>query len=108
MGFKRTPRYLLLAVGYAALCNASYLVALLLRFDGDVPPRFWAGYLAAMPAFTLLSLAGYWAAGLFHSLWRYASTVTLFQILKGVTLSATSLVGIMLFTPEPLFPRSLI
>ncbi len=108
MGPKRTPRYLLLAVGYAALCNASYLAALLLRFDGDVPPRFWAGYLAVMPAFTLISLAGYYASGLFHSLWRYAGTVTVFQILKGVTLSAAGLVGIMLFLPDAPFPRSII
>ena len=41
-------------------------------------------------------------------MWRYASTVTLFQVFKGVTLSALSLVLIMLFTPEPLFPRSII
>lgn len=108
MGLKRTPRYLMLAVGYGAIVNLAYLVALLLRFDGEVPARFWAGYRAALPAFTILSLAGYYAVGLFHSLWRYASTVTLFQILKGATLSAVGMVLITLFSPEVLFPASLI
>jgi FlaA1/EpsC-like NDP-sugar epimerase len=88
MGLKRTPRYLLLAVGYSALVNVAFMVALLLRFEGDVPPRFWQGYLSVAPAFTILTLIGYHVAGLFHGLWRYASTVTLFQILKGVTLSS--------------------
>ncbi|MBI1796802.1 MAG: polysaccharide biosynthesis protein [Candidatus Eisenbacteria bacterium] len=108
MGLKRAPRYILLAIGYALIVNAAYLAALLLRFEGDVPARFWAGYLAAAPAFTILSLIAYFYAGLFHSLWRFASTVTLFQILKGATLSAGGMVAIMLFSPEVLFPRSLI
>jgi FlaA1/EpsC-like NDP-sugar epimerase/lipopolysaccharide/colanic/teichoic acid biosynthesis glycosyltransferase len=108
MGLKRTPRYVLLAIGYALIVNAAYVTALLLRFEGDVPRRFWAGYTAVAPAFTLLSLLGYFYAGLFHSLWRFASTVTLFQVLKGATLSAAAMVGIMLFSPEVLFPRSLI
>src|SRR6185436_1473930 len=79
-----------------------------LRFEGDVPQRYLQGYAQAAPWFTVLSLAGFFAAGLYHGLWRYASTVTLFQVFKGVTLSSAALVGIMFFSPEPLFPRSLI
>jgi FlaA1/EpsC-like NDP-sugar epimerase/lipopolysaccharide/colanic/teichoic acid biosynthesis glycosyltransferase len=108
MGLKRAPRYFLLAIGYALIVNVAYLAALLLRFEGDIPGRFWAGYLAVAPAFTVLSLIGYFYAGLFHSLWRFASTVTLFQILKGATLSAIGMVAIMLFSPDALFPRSII
>src|SRR5262249_43446497 len=51
---------------------------------------------------------GFWFAGLYHGLWRYASTVTLFQIVKGVTLSVASLVLVALFSPVPLFPASLV
>jgi FlaA1/EpsC-like NDP-sugar epimerase len=108
MGLKKTPRYLLLTVGYAALIQASYLAALFLRFEGDIPARFWRGYLDITPYFTLMSLVGFFLAGLYHGLWRYASTVTLFQVAKGVTLSAISLAAIMFFTPVPLFPRSVI
>ncbi|TMQ69428.1 MAG: NAD-dependent epimerase/dehydratase family protein, partial [Candidatus Eisenbacteria bacterium] len=47
-------------------------------------------------------------AGLYHGVWRYASTVTLFQVFKGVTLSAVALGLITLFTLELPFPRSII
>ena len=108
MGFRKAPRFLVLTLGYAALVNLAYLASLLLRFEGAVPARFWAGYAAVAPAFTLLSLLGFFLAGLYHGLWRYASTVTLFQVFKGVTLSAMSLVVLMFFSTEAQFPRSLI
>ena len=108
MGLKKTPRFILLSIGYAAIIQVSYLAALLLRFEGDVPPRFWAGYLQIAPIFTLLSLLGFFLAGLYHRLWRYASTVTLFQVSKGVTLSTIALGLISFFNLQPVFPRSLI
>ena len=108
MGMRKTPRLLVLTAGYALLLQICYLVPLLLRFDGAVPAHYWRGYLAIAPYFTVLSLIGFLLAGLYHGLWRYASTVTLFQIAKGATLSAASLVVIMFFTSEVLFPRSMI
>jgi FlaA1/EpsC-like NDP-sugar epimerase len=108
MNLRKTPRLLVLTVVYAALVNAAYAAALLLRFDGDVPARYWAGYARIALLYTVLSLVGYRLAGLYEGLWRYASTVTLFQILKGATLSALGLAGISMFTTEILFPRSLI
>ena len=108
MGLKKTPRFLLLSIGYAVIIQVSYLTALALRFEGDIPARFWHGYLQVAPVFTLLSLAAFFFAGLYHGLWRYASTVTLFQVSKGVTLSALALAILSFFNVEPLFPRSLI
>jgi FlaA1/EpsC-like NDP-sugar epimerase/lipopolysaccharide/colanic/teichoic acid biosynthesis glycosyltransferase len=108
MRMKRVPRYLLLTIGYGVLIHASYLISLALRFEGDVPARYWVSYLRFAPVFTLLSLAGYALAGLYQSLWRYASTMTLFQILKGVTLSVLSLVVIILFSNDVIMPRSLL
>ena len=98
----------MLTVCYAGIVNLAFLAALQLRFEGQVPLRFWSGYLEIAPAFTLLSLLAYFLAGLYHGLWRYASTVTLFQIFKGVTLSAATLVVLLLLLPERLFPTSLI
>ncbi len=108
LGFRKAPRFLVLTVGYSAIVNLAYLGALLLRFEGQIPVRFWQGYLEIGPAFTLLSLLGYFLAGLYHGLWRYASTVTLFQIFKGVTLSASALVVLLFLLPERHFPTSLI
>jgi FlaA1/EpsC-like NDP-sugar epimerase/lipopolysaccharide/colanic/teichoic acid biosynthesis glycosyltransferase len=108
MELKKTPRFLTLSLGYALLLQLAYVLALLLRFEGAVPAPYWRGYLLVAPWFTALSLVGFFSAGLYHSLWRYASTVTLLQVLKGVTLSAVSLVVIYLFSYQPLFPRSLV
>ena len=108
MRLKRSPRYITLTIGYTIIVNASFLAALLLRFEGQIPARYLEGYFRVAPIYTLLSLAGFLLAGLFHGLWRYASTVTAFQVFKGVTLSAVGLALITLFTPEPLYPRSAI
>jgi len=108
MGFRHSPRIVFLTLGYAALLQMSYLLAMLLRFEGDVPARFVHGYLVAAPWFTGLSLLGFLLSGLYHGLWRYASTVTLFQVAKGAILSGAALLVIMFFYTEPLYPRSLI
>ena len=108
MSFRKAPRFLLLTLGYAGLVNVAYVASLALRFDGVIPERWWLGYLDIAPAFTLLSLLGFFLAGLYHGLWRYASTVTLFQVFKGVTLSAAGLVVLMFFMPDSKFPRSVV
>jgi FlaA1/EpsC-like NDP-sugar epimerase/lipopolysaccharide/colanic/teichoic acid biosynthesis glycosyltransferase len=108
MGLQNTQRFTILTLGYLLLLQLAYVAALLLRFDGAVPAVFWRGYLVIAPCFTGFSLVAFYLAGLYHGLWRYASTVTLFQILKGVTLSALSLVVISLFSYELFFPRSLV
>ncbi len=108
MSWKRVPRYTLLTLGYAALLELSCVLALLLRFDGAIPAPEWAALIDLAPAFTLLSLAGFLIAGLFHGLWRYAGTVTLFQIFKGVTLSALSLLVLLVFGPRTPFTASFV
>jgi FlaA1/EpsC-like NDP-sugar epimerase len=108
VGLKKSSRFLVLTLGYGLLLQGAFVASLLLRFEGDVPSSYWTGYLLALPWYTALSLLAYYTAGLYHGLWRYASTVTLFQILKGVTLSALGMVGISLFSDHLLFPRSLI
>ncbi|HKQ56972.1 MAG TPA: nucleoside-diphosphate sugar epimerase/dehydratase, partial [Candidatus Eisenbacteria bacterium] len=108
MNPKRLPRYLLLVAGYGAAINVSYLAALYLRFEGRIPGAEWATYRSLALPYTVLSLGGYWIAGLFHSLWRFASTVTLFQILQGAALSAVTLVVLRVFNNALQFPMSLI
>ena len=108
MNPRKLPRLLILTLGYGLLLQLAFVLSLGLRFEGDIPASAWRGYLGAAPLFTVLSLAAYFVVGLYHGVWRYASTVTLFQILKGVTLSALSLLLISLFGGQDAFPRSLI
>ena len=88
MNLRKLPRTLVLTAGYAALLNAAVVLALILRYDGAPSSAAIAAASRLVPAWTVLSLLGYLVAGLYHGLWRYAGTETLFQMLRGITLSA--------------------
>ena len=90
MNLRKTPRTLVLTAGYAALVHTAVAIALLLRYDARVPAEALAAWARLAPAFTGLSLLGFLVAGLYHGLWRYAGTATVFQIARGVTLSAAA------------------
>src|SRR5262245_20373892 len=107
MNLRKTPRTLVLTAGYAALVHAAVAAALLLRFDGHVPAGSLAAWATVALAFTAMSLAAFWLAGLYHGLWRYAGTATAFQIARGVTLSAAAWGLLTAFAPGDALPRSL-
>ena len=107
MNLRKAPRTLVLTAGYIALIHVAAGLSLVLRYDGRVPPEALTAGGRVAPAFTLLSLAGVWLAGLYHGLWRYAGTATVFQIVRGVSLSALAWAGaVWLRAPGP-FPRGL-
>jgi len=88
MNLRKTPRTLVLTAGYAALVHTAVAISLVLRYDARVPSDVLAAWARVAPAFTVLSLLGFLVAGLYHGLWRYAGTATVFQIARGITLSA--------------------
>ncbi len=88
MNLRKAPRTLVLTAGYAALVNVAVALSLLLRHDGQPPAEQLAVWVRLAPTYTLLSLLGYLWAGLYHGLWRYAGTATVFQIVRGVSFSA--------------------
>jgi FlaA1/EpsC-like NDP-sugar epimerase len=88
MNLRKAPRTLVLTAGYAVLVNAAAGLALALRYDGAPPAEALDVWRRVAPAWTALSLLGFLWAGLYHGLWRYAGTATLFQLARGVTLSA--------------------
>jgi len=113
MNLRKAPRTLVLTAGYAALVHVAVGLALLLRFDGRIPADSLAAWVRVAPAFTLASLVAFWVAGLYHGLWRYAGTATVFQIARGVSLSVTAWALIVAVEPGsaagglPALPRSL-
>lgn len=82
----RLKRILILMALDVILVNAALLLALLLRFDGAVPHEFMVSCLQLAPVFTLVRLACFWAFGLYHRLWQYASVGELVNIVYAVTL----------------------
>lgn len=55
---------------------ASYLLALLLRFDfvfSQIPPPYIGGYIWSMPFWVAATIVVFYACRLYHSVWRLAS-----------------------------------
>src|SRR5215216_4290431 len=53
---------------------AGYAVALLLRFDGEVPRISWETFWAAAPVLVALYVAGFFAFGIYRTAWQYGGT----------------------------------
>ena len=67
---------LLLAAYDIIATNASYFLALLIRFDGkvsEIPDYYLKAYLDFVPIYSVLCLAVFVAARMYKSVWKYAS-----------------------------------
>lgn len=82
---------LILLASDALLVNAGVFFALLIRFDGNPPHRYLQEYGKVAIAFTLVTLVVFLLAGLYSSLWRYASVDDVFTVLRGTILSTLAL-----------------
>ena len=92
---------------YLSLSWAANTVAFLLRFDGAVPPQYWAAYVAMLPWLLLARAAGFTAFGQFRGLWRYASLYDLRLIVMAVlSSSAGFFIVVRWMFAQPDYPRS--
>jgi len=62
----------LLVLDVVTLAGA-LLIALWIRFDGNVPVQYFERAVAVLPLFVLGSLVIFAVVGLYSGLWRYAS-----------------------------------
>lgn len=90
MNLRKAPRTLVLSAGYVAMVHAAAALALTFRYDGRIPPEVITAWSAIAWPWAVLSLVAFWAAGLYHSLWRYAGTATVFLLVRGIVLSAAA------------------
>src|SRR5439155_9803213 len=51
----------------------AYLGPLVLRFDGNVPERYWRGFWFFAPMLAVIHLLTNYLFGLYGQMWRYAS-----------------------------------
>lgn len=86
--------------------NAALLIALLLRFDGDVPPEFIVSYKNLTAYFTVTLIACFFFFGLYNRIWKYASTNEMLSILYAVTTGTVFNIAITYFLQET-HPRSI-
>jgi FlaA1/EpsC-like NDP-sugar epimerase len=93
---------------YLALWTLSFLGALVLRFDFDLPVQYAHMLWAWLPAILIVRTAAYMYFGLFRGMWRYAGGHELFSLIKAATASSVLFVLFNLFGGFHGFPRSVL
>lgn len=88
------------------LINLAVILALLLRFEADIPGQYIDAYLSLVPYITIITLVSLYVFRLYHRMWQYASLDELFGILKSVTTSILILVMLIYTIPLSHLPRS--
>lgn len=86
--------------------NLSVYIALLLRFDGLVPPQHLAQYITLIPLITLVSLFFLVIFQLYNRVWEYASLDEMFAIVRATTFSLVIIVSITYLFGLTKLPRS--
>lgn len=103
--FRRTLGVLL----HLVMALFSSWLAMLLRFDGDIPPENWQAWVGTLPWLAACRALLFAPFGLYEGLWRYTGIWDLRNIVAGVT---TSSVVAYLITHHGLgltrYPRSVI
>ena len=81
-------RRAIVVVLHLALTVLSYLLAYVLRFDGNIPDDQLRPLLMSLPLLLLVRTASFWGFQLYEGLWRYASLVDLQKIILSVATSS--------------------
>lgn len=90
----------------ALLIGCSYLVSLVVRFDGSVPPRYWTAAGAFLLTTLLVHLSVNRAFSLYGQVWRHASVAEARRVLLASAFSTAILAVATFFTHA--MPRSVV
>lgn len=102
---KIISRQIILLLADMVLVNIAFFAALLLRFDAQIPSAYLNAFLQTMILFTIIKITIFYLAGLYKSLWQYASIRELLHIVMAVSLSSLAIYGVSTLMGI-LFPRS--
>ncbi|WP_129561383.1 polysaccharide biosynthesis protein [Paraburkholderia dokdonensis] len=88
---------------------AAWLIAYVVRFNGEVPAVFFKGGCSALvwvlPVYGVL----FRTFGLYRGLWVFASLPDLVRIAKAILVGAVVvMIGAVMFQPRPIIPRSVL
>jgi UDP-GlcNAc:undecaprenyl-phosphate GlcNAc-1-phosphate transferase len=78
------------------ICLA-FLVAYLLRFEGDVPVSLMRRMGQALPLVIALKMSALYAAGVYQGDWRYVGLLDLLTLARGTALGSLLVVGALFF-----------
>lgn len=77
---------------------ATYMFALVLRFNGHVPTIYWSNFWWFLPAAAVLHLACNALAGLYRQMWRYASAYEARRVVVAGLSGSAAVVAVDLVT----------
>jgi FlaA1/EpsC-like NDP-sugar epimerase len=77
----------ILGIDVVLVC-AAYVLAYVIRFEGDIPPEQMALLLLTLPWIVLLKIAIFAWIGLYRGMWRYTSIADLINIIAAAVISA--------------------
>lgn len=90
----RNRNFYLILAGDISFIIIAFVAAHLLRFEGSVPSEYWTGLKKLLPIMVILKIGVFFFFKLYEGMWRYASLVDLFNVVKA---SVTSSLIIILF-----------
>lgn len=82
----------------AAILVVIYSATLVLRFENDVPPRYWRSFFEFLPFAVVGHLVANWGFGLYREMWKHAS---INQAVRAVL--ACALAGVVFVATSPLW-----
>lgn len=101
-----SQRILFMLVVDAILIVAAMFIALLLRFDGEIPSQHLYSLLNLIPLLTLVNLGFLLVFKLYGRVWEYASWGELFSIIKATTCSIVTVMVVIEAMQLQGLPRS--
>lgn len=100
--YKKMPQIILLGLADVAIFVLTSFFALALRFDFEIPSNYLNNLLNSLPLNILIMVAFFYLAGLYTSVWRYASVVELLNVglacvfVEVITLATNSILQLRL------------
>src|SRR5256712_888508 len=92
-------RWILVMLFDVALVSASYIVAHLLRYEGNIPSQAATVIVRALPLVVAAKMVGLYVMGVYRGTWRYAAAVDVIRLEQGVTAgSVLAATGLVLWT----------
>jgi FlaA1/EpsC-like NDP-sugar epimerase len=79
--------WIIFAIDVGLVC-ASYVLAYIIRFEGDIPPEQLELLAHTLPGIVLLKIAIFGWIGLYRGMWRYTSIADLINIITATVISA--------------------
>ena len=99
-------RVLVIAI-HVGLWATGLVLALLLRFDFQIPERTMQLAIRLVLVSTAIRSLVHWRFGLFHGLWRYSGARDLLSLIKAAALSSVLIATFWAFLGTGNFPRSI-